>query len=96
MNRRGFLKMLGAGAAVTAAGLLVPDVARKFFLPPHGGWTPGPKPGWALSSEPGLNVGDVITIKDVRAPIWVHKHEQFVVTAVFPTTRIQPFDARYI
>lgn len=39
MNRRGFLQLLGAGAAVTAAGLLVPDVARKIFLPPRGGWT---------------------------------------------------------
>jgi hypothetical protein len=41
MDRRGFLKLLGAGAAgaaVTAAGLAVPDVARRFFLPPAGGW----------------------------------------------------------
>ena len=41
MDRRGFLKMLGAGAAVTATGLAVPDVARRFFLPPAGGWN-----GW--------------------------------------------------
>ena len=41
MNRRGFLTLLGAGAAVTAAGLAVPDVARRFFLPPAGGWN-----GW--------------------------------------------------
>jgi hypothetical protein len=44
MNRRGFLAMLGAGAAVTAAGLIVPDVARKIFLPPKGGWTLGAEP----------------------------------------------------
>ena len=41
MDRRGFLKMLGAGAAVTATGLAVPDVARRFFLPPAGGWNGG-------------------------------------------------------
>lgn len=38
MNRRGFLQMLGAAASVGACGLLVPDVARKIFLPPKGGW----------------------------------------------------------
>lgn len=55
MNRRKFLQFLGAGAAVTAAGLMVPDVARKIFLPPRA--------GWALGSEPGLNVGDILTIE---------------------------------
>lgn len=54
MDRRKFLQFFGAGAAVTAAGLMVPDVARKFFLPPRA--------GWSLGTEPGLNVGDILTI----------------------------------
>lgn len=37
MNRRGFLKILGgAGVAIAAAELLIPE--RTFFLPPRGGW----------------------------------------------------------
>jgi hypothetical protein len=41
MNRRGFLGLLGAAAATTAAGLQIPELFapnRKFFLPPTGGW----------------------------------------------------------
>lgn len=55
ISRRGLLKLFGAAAATTAAGLVVPDVARKFFLPPAR--------GWSLSTEPGLNVGDILTIE---------------------------------
>lgn len=44
MNRRGFLKAFGIGAAAAATGavaLLEPELwtpARTFFLPPVGGW----------------------------------------------------------
>jgi hypothetical protein len=74
MNRRKFLQFLGAGAAVTAAGLMVPDVARKFFLPPRAGWT--------LGAEPGLNVGDVITFEGVHDPLVIRRCKQFVVTSI--------------
>jgi len=55
MNRRSFLQMLGTAAAVTAAGLIVPDLGRKIFLPPRGGWA-----ARGLTSAE-LQVGDVIT-----------------------------------
>jgi hypothetical protein len=74
VNRRKFLQFLGAGAVVTAAGLMVPDVARKFFLPPRAGWT--------LGAEPGLNVGDVITFEGVHDPLVIRRCKQFVVTSI--------------
>jgi hypothetical protein len=72
MNRRGFLAMLGAGAAVTAAGLIVPDVARKIFLPPKGGWLGGNYNG-------ALNVGDILTFEGVHDPLTIRRCKQFVV-----------------
>jgi hypothetical protein len=74
LNRRKFLQFLGAGAAVTAAGLMVPDVARKIFLPPRAGWT--------LGAEPGLNVGDVLTFEGVYDPLVIRKCKQFIVVSV--------------
>lgn len=74
MNRRKFLQFLGAGAAVTAAGLMVPDVARKIFLPPRAGWT--------LGAEPGLNVGNVLTFEGVYDPLVIRRCKQFVVTSI--------------
>lgn len=41
MNRRDLFRFLGAGATLTAAGLLVPPAARTIFLPPRGGWIDG-------------------------------------------------------
>jgi hypothetical protein len=47
MNRRGFFKALGFGAAAVAAGsiaLLDEEIwtpSRTFFLPPAGGWVRG-------------------------------------------------------
>jgi hypothetical protein len=74
MNRRDLFKLLGAAAAVTAAGIIVPDVARRFFLPPRAGWT--------LGAEPGLNVGDVLTFERVHDPLVIRRCKQFVVTSV--------------
>jgi hypothetical protein len=71
MNRRGFMQLLGAGAAVTAAGLIVPDVARKFFLPPRGGWDRA----WNCQ----LNVGDILTFEGVHDPLTIRKCKQLVV-----------------
>jgi hypothetical protein len=86
MNRRGFLAMLGAGAAVTAAGLIVPDVARKIFLPPKGGWT-----GTGLTESEliaaGLNVGDVLTFGDVYNEQRTHL-KQFIVTSIGDSRRV--------
>ena len=91
MNRRGFLKMLGAGAVVTAAGLMVPDVARRFFLPPRGGWTGvdyahGTDKTVVIELRGGggsgggtLNVGDIISFAPPMPP--GHKHKLFVVTS---------------
>jgi hypothetical protein len=75
MNRRGFLAMLGAGAAITAAGLIVPDVARKIFLPPRGGWLSG-------SYNGALNVGDIVTFEGVYDPLVIRRCKQFVVTSI--------------
>lgn len=41
MNRRGFLKYLGAATVASAAGIDLIDTARTFFLPPAGGWRRG-------------------------------------------------------
>jgi hypothetical protein len=76
MNRRGFLAMLGAGAAVTAAGLIVPDVARKIFLPPKGGWVS------VSCNHSALQVGDVITFEGAYDPLLIRRCKQFVVTSV--------------
>jgi len=73
MNRRGFLKMLGAGAVVTAAGLMVPDVARKIFLPPRGGWATG---------SFNLQVGDIVTFEGVHDPLVIRRCKQFIVTGI--------------
>jgi hypothetical protein len=75
MNRRGFLAMLGAGAAVTAAGLIAPDVARKIFLPPKGGWLGGNYNG-------ALNVGDILTFEGVHDPLTIRRCKQFVVISI--------------
>jgi hypothetical protein len=85
MNRRGFLKMLGAGAAVTAAGLLVPDVARKIFLPPRGGW---------LTPLSAFNVGDVVTFEGIHDPLVIRRCKQFVVTSITPSD-IYRYDAAW-
>jgi hypothetical protein len=74
VNRRKFLQFLGAGAVVTAAGLMVPDVARRIFLPPRAGWT--------LGAEPGLNVGDVLTFEGVYDPLVIRHCKQFIVTSI--------------
>jgi hypothetical protein len=73
MDRRKFLQFLGAGAAVTAVGLMVPDVARKIFLPPRGGWASG---------NGAIQVGDVITFGPVHDPLVIRRCKQFVVTSV--------------
>lgn len=75
MNRRGFFKALGVATAVTAAGLVVPDVARKFFLPPAHGWAVG-----------SLKPGDMITIRqppsyDLAIPY--ERTRQYVVIEVW-------------
>jgi hypothetical protein len=75
MNRRDFFKMLGAAAAVTAVGLIVPDVARKIFLPPAGGWT-------VTGAGSFLNVGDVVTFGNVHDPLVIRHCKQFVVTSI--------------
>jgi hypothetical protein len=74
MIRRSFLKLIGAGAAATAAGLIVPDLARKFFLPPRA--------GWALHPSGGIQVGDVITFEGVHDTLKIRKCKQFVVTSI--------------
>lgn len=38
MNRRGFLKLVGAATAVSAGGIALLDTHKTFFLPPRGGW----------------------------------------------------------
>jgi hypothetical protein len=84
ISRRGFLQFLGAGAAVTAAGLMVPDVARKIFLPPRGGWAPSP--GGAIQ------VGDVITFEGVHGPLVVRRCKQFIITSTGPLMAVR-YDA---
>jgi hypothetical protein len=84
MNRRKFLQFLGAGAAVTAAGLMVPDVARKIFLPPRG--------GWAGSGQ--LQVGDVVTFEGVHDPLVIRRCKQFVVTSIEPHEMVR-YDAAW-
>jgi hypothetical protein len=80
MNRRNFFKMLGAAAAVTAVGIIVPELivpsTKKFFLPPPTGWASG----WH-----GMNVGDVIEIgleTQPRSPLQIRRCKQFVVTSI--------------
>jgi hypothetical protein len=41
VNRRGFLKMLGAASVAAASGIAIIDTAKTFFLPPIGGWRQG-------------------------------------------------------
>jgi hypothetical protein len=81
MNRRGFLQLLGAGAAITAAGLIVPDVARKFFLPPTGGWRPDPIWGGQLTVGDTLTFGGVYEDGNAR-PLRIRKLKQFIVTSI--------------
>lgn len=38
INRRGFLKLMGAATALSAGGIALIDTHRTFFLPPKGGW----------------------------------------------------------
>lgn len=77
MNRRKFLQFLGAGAAVTAAGLMVPDVARKIFLPPNSGWA-----DFKRYSMSDLQVGDVVTFEGVHDPLKIRKCKQFSITSI--------------
>jgi hypothetical protein len=51
VNRRRFLQLLTGGAAAIAVEQLVPDVARRYFLPPAGGW----RPGGPLAFHPDLH-----------------------------------------
>jgi hypothetical protein len=39
MNRRGFLGLLSAAAALSAGGIAVFEHRKTFFLPPRGGWS---------------------------------------------------------
>jgi hypothetical protein len=38
LNRRSFLKFLGAATAVSAGGIALIETPKTFFLPPAGGW----------------------------------------------------------
>jgi hypothetical protein len=92
MNRRGFLKILGTAAAVTAAGIIVPELivpsTRKIFLPPRAGWT--------LGAEPGLNVGDVLTFEGVYDDqLKIRKVKQFVVVDVRPDSKYPTLNGRF-
>lgn len=89
MNRRKFLQFLGAGAAATAAGLMVPDVARKIFLPPNSGWA-----DFKRYSMSDLQVGDVVTVEGVHDPLKIRKCKQFIITDIHDE-RILIQDVRY-
>lgn len=38
MNRRGFMKFLGAATALSVGGIALIETPKTFFLPPTGGW----------------------------------------------------------
>lgn len=38
MNRRGFMKLLGAATALSVGGIALIETPKTFFLPPVGGW----------------------------------------------------------
>lgn len=74
MNRRGFLKYLGAATVVTAAGIELIDTAKTFFLPPAGGW----RSDFGMSDRLWI-IGDTTT------EIW----EQYTVNENALPTRIE-------
>jgi hypothetical protein len=94
MNRRGFLKLFGAGlpAVVLAEKIGLIEKARKYFFAPKGGWQPKaltPEMLWnahmRLMTQLYSECPDRgIILTNVRVPEYLHGIPYFV--AVPPTT----------